>query len=291
MNKNSKLFVLLTKIDTCNGIWMMHGFRRHWHTLNDKNQLTNPTGEVYTAIATIDDAKDLPVHVTAPLALDMDFRSAMSHLAWMLPNQCAAQAELWQYVAKIEDPLLKGFAMGVLCDEKIMQPFYQGRASRDYHHNQRGELFVHSVEVARAASRMAVQYGLPKRTQDCAFVCGLLHDMGKTLMFYNRSRNREQGIGGQHEALSFMVLADHLEVLKDNDKNLFEVVSATLAPENRRKMRHDFIEEALVRTADKLSAHNYELGVAFNGKPEEQLHAKLRYGRKLKRLAEKALPA
>ena len=63
---------------------------------------------------------------------------------------------------------------------------------------------------------------------ECAFVCGLLHDIGKIMMFYNTDKNQQKGVNGKHEAFSFMVLAEHLERLKAQDKTLYEAVSAIL---------------------------------------------------------------
>ena len=166
-----------------------------------------------------------------------------------------------------------------------MQSFYQAKASKSYHHKHEGELFIHSVEVAVNARMMAVQYNLPKRTQDCVCTGGLLHDIGKVLMHYNTGNDNKTGVNGQHESFSFMVLAEHLEKLKQQDKSLFEAMSAMLSAQVASRKHYDYIEEAIVRSADRLSAHSYELGTAFKNKPADQLFTSAHGGRKYKRLA------
>lgn len=281
-----KILVFVTLVDPSNGIWMMLGAGRQWYTCNDKNQLTQPAGEAYAAIAEVDLKAGTPVSVGTPLDLDVSTNTILSHQCWMQAKHLGAQAELWLYTSAIEDPLLKKFAQSVLSDPKVMVPFYRARASESFHHKGQGELFLHSVEVAVVSVRLAKQYGLPKRTQDCVFVCGLLHDIGKILMFYNTGKDREKGVGGQHEAFSFMVLAEHLELLQSGDKVLFEAVSAALSPANRRKHFSEYIEEAVVRAADRLSAQAYELEDAFGGKPSSELLVR-RHGRVIKRLGER----
>lgn len=279
-----KILVFVTLIDLYGGVWMILGAGRQWHANEKQKLLTLPTGEAYAAIAGMDIDTGRLVEVGAPLDLDVTTNTILTHQYSMLPQHVQAQAELWLYVSTIEDPLLKRFAQDILSDTKIITTFYHSRASQDFHHKKKGELFLHSMEVATTSARLAKLYGLSKRTQDCVFVGGLLHDIGKTLMFYNIDQMCEKGVGGQHEAFNFMVLADYLEVLKNSDKVLFEAVSAMLSPISPRKLHCEYIEEAIVRAADRLSAHTYELQTAFEGKAADQLRVKLQYGRIIKRL-------
>lgn len=82
-----------------------------------------------------------------------------------------------------------------------------------------------------------------------------------------------------------MVLAEHLKKLKQQDKSLFEAKSAMLSAQVASRKHYVFIEEAIVRSADRLSAHRYELGTAFKNKPANQLFTSAPGGRKYKRLA------
>lgn len=284
MTKFRDQLVLVSKVDTENDIWLIQTGARQWGTYNEKNQLTQPHDGEYAALVQIDLIKGRPYRVGPKLDLPVSAQVVRAHFAWALPHHVAVQTELWKYSAGIEDSILKDFIVAVIGDAKIMYAFYQGKASHSFHHSAKGELFIHSVEVAVNAKKMAVEFGLGKRTQDCAFVCGLLHDIGKLLMFYNTGKNQEPGVNGQHEAFSFMILAEHLKELKARDKVLFEVISATLSAQVSHKKHHEYIEEAIVRAVDRISAHKDELKTAFKGKPSNQLYANAKRGRKLKRL-------
>lgn len=124
-----------------------------------------------------------------------------SHLAWRQAQHIGKQNLLWEHAASVQDATLKEFLTSVLCDAKIMHAFYHGRASDSFHHNGKGELFTHSAEIAIIARRLAQEHQLEPREVDCAFICGLLHDIGKILMFYNVVKNQEK------------VLADSTRVL------------------------------------------------------------------------------
>lgn len=284
MNNFRDQLALVSKVDTENNIWLIQTAVRQWCTYNDKKQITNPQGGEYAAVVQINLSSGMPHNVSHKLELPVSAQVVRAHFVWALPGHIDAQTELWTNSASIADPVLKDFLVAVLSDAKIMYAFYRGKASHSFHHSVKGELFTHSVEVAVAAKQMAAEFGLSQRTQDCAFVCGLLHDIGKLLMFYNTGKDKEQGVNGQHEAFSFMVLAEHLEQLKAADKVLFEVVSATLSAQVSHKKHYEYIEEAIVRAVDRISAHKNELQAAFKGKPSTKLYANTPRGRKLKRL-------
>lgn len=121
---------------------------------------------------------------------------------------------------------------------------------------------------------------------ECAFVCGLLHDIGKIMMFYNTDKNQQKVVNGQHEAFSFMVLAEHLERLKAQDKTLFEAVSATLSVNVNGKKHCEYVIETIVRAADRISAEIYQSRAAFKGKPASHLRASFQPGKHYKRLGQ-----
>lgn len=215
-----------------------------------------------------------------------------AHFAWRQPDQLDQQGMFLYKASYMEDPVLKGFLIDVLSDAKIMQPFYQARASQNFHHNEKGELFKHSVQVAMTAADLAINHGLGQREVECAFVCGFLHDTGKLLMFYNTDENQQKGVNGRHEDFNFMVLAKHLEALKAKDKVLFEAVSATLTAAPTRRKNNEYIVETIVRAADCVSAATYEHRAAFKGKPASQQRVGAKSGRRYKRLgaAQLAIP-
>ncbi len=86
-----------------------------------------------------------------------------------------------------------------------------------------------------------------------------------------------------------MVLAEHLERLKDQDKTLFEAMSAMLAPQVNNKKYYDYVEELIVRSADRISAQCDELQSLFKSKPADQLFISANGGRKYKRLGQAQL--
>lgn len=283
MNTTYTRLATVIKIDHCNPTWMVQSCGRQWHT-NDK--LVNPLDEDYVAIVTIDRSVQLPVAITEPLNIQVEAKTVLAHSVWCAPQQYGAQIKLWEGAAAINDPVLKSFIRDVLSDSQIMRPFYQAKASKSFHHRGPGELFLHSVEVAVNARNMAQQHALPQRIQDCVFVGGLLHDIGKILMHYNQDSADKKGINGQHEALSFMVLAEHLEKIKNQDRTLFEAVSAMLSAPVTHKKHYEYIEEAIVRSADRLSAHNNELQHVFKNKAANELYASARGGRTFRRIGQ-----
>lgn len=276
----------VSKIDPYNHIWLLQGHNCQWRTRNEKNQLPSPKDGEYAAVVEFEAETGKPISVSAPLALDVSSKTIHAHIAWSLPKQHKAQFDMWTEAAALVDPVLKKFLTNVLSDSKIMHAFYQAKASKDFHHCDKGDLFIHSVQVATLAKSMASDIGLPQRSLDCVFVAGLLHDIGKTLMFYNSGKHKEdKGVNGQHESFNFLVLAEHLNELKLQDKGLFEVLSAILSsrPSNRRYF--EYIEESIVRSADHLSAQKDEMERTFRVRHRsQQLYAKAKSGRRLKRL-------
>lgn len=207
-----------------------------------------------------------------------------TNFAWRLHDQVNSQGVLWHYAALVQDPILKEFITNILSDAKIMHLFYSARASQDFHHNEKGGLFAHSLEVSLTAMQLAKTHGLERREVECSFVCGLLHDIGKIMMFYNTDKNQQKGVNGQHEAFSFMVLAEHLDTLKNQDKVLFEAISATLSARTAHKKHNDYVIETIVRAADRVSAEVNHSMMAFSNQSSATLRARLKSGKQYKRL-------
>ncbi|MDY0207258.1 MAG: HD domain-containing protein [Pseudomonas sp.] len=207
-----------------------------------------------------------------------------TNFAWRLQGQLSPQGVLWHHSALIRDPILKEFITNILSDAKIMHSFYSARASQDFHHNEKGGLFAHSLEVSLTAMYLAKTHDLEQREVECAFVCGLLHDIGKIMMFYNTDNNQQKGVNGQHEAFSFMVLAEHLDTLKNQDKVLFEAISATLSARTGHTKHNDYVIETIVRAADRVSAEVNHSMMAFGDQSSVILRARLKPGKQYKRL-------
>lgn len=271
----------VSKVDSVSGTCSIQTRDHQFYKHKSKTQVDQHEGG-YTALVEINNGKLSKIFDTKFLQLPGDVIRA--HFAWRHTHQVDNQGMLLHNAASMKDPALKELLTAVLSDEKIMQPFYQARASQDFHHSEEGELFNHSVQVARTAGHLAHRHDLEQREVECAFVSGFLHDAGKILMFYNTDTKQQKGVNGQHEAFNFMVLAEHLEALKDKDKVLFEAVSATLTAAPTRRKNNEYIVETIVRAADRISAETYQHRAAFKGKPASQQRVGSKSGRRYKRL-------
>lgn len=276
----------INQIDAVNDIWSVQTRDKQFYKQKYRFGVPQHT-DGYVAVVELNGSQFIRVLEAVVLQLPQDV--VRTHFAWRQPDQLDAQGMLWHHAALIQDPALKEFLTNILLDAKIMHPFYIARASQDFHHNETGGLFKHSVQVALAAIEIAQNYGLEQPDVDCVFVCGLLHDIGKIMMFYNIDKHRQKGVNGQHEAFSFMVLAEHLERLKAQNKTLFEAISATLSVNVNGKKHCEYVIETIVRAADRISAEVYQCRAAFKDKPAGQLYANYKSGKRYKRLGDAQL--
>lgn len=271
----------ISPLDKANDIWSVETRDKQFYQ-KSSNLNVPQHSDGYIAVIEFHGSQFTRVLDAEILQLPQDV--VRTHFAWRQPDQLDAQGMLWHHAAMIKNTALKEFITNVLSDAKIMHPFYMARASQDFHHNEKGGLFKHSVQVALTAIHLAHNHELEQGEIECAFVCGLLHDIGKIMMFYNTDKNQQKGVNGQHEAFSFMVLAEHLERLKAQDKTLFEAVSATLSVNVNGKKHCEYVIETIVRAADRVSAEAYQSRAAFKGKPASQLYATYKSGKRYKRL-------
>ena len=276
----------INKVDAANDIWSVQTRDQQFYKQKYRFGVPQHT-DGYVAVIELNGSQF--IRVLEAEVLQLPHEVVRTHFAWRQPEQLDFQGMLWHHAALIQDPALKAFLTNILLDAKIMHPFYMARASQDFHHNEKGGLFTHSVQVALAAIEIAQQYGLEQPEVDCVFVCGLLHDIGKIMMFYNIDKNQQKGVNGQHEAFSFMVLAEHLERLKAQNKTLFEAISATLSVNVNGKKHCEYVIETIVRAADRISAEINQSRAAFKGKPATQLYANYKSGKRYKRLGDAQL--
>ena len=188
----------INKLDSTNDIWSVQTRDKQFYqkscSLKARHQ-----ADGYIALIEFNGSKFIQVVNANLLQLPGDV--VRSHFAWRQPDQLDAQGMLWHYAAEIQDPALKELISNIMSDAKIMHSFYKARASKDFHHNEQGGLFKHSIKVALTARLLANSYDLERGEIECAFVCGLLHDIGKIQMFYNTDKNQQKGVNGQHEAV------------------------------------------------------------------------------------------
>lgn len=271
----------INELDSANDIWSVQTRDKQFYQNSYKLKTPQHT-DGYIALIEVNGSR--LTRVTNLELIQLPYEVVRTHFAWRQPEQLNWQGMLWHRAALIEDPILKEFITNILNDAKIMYPFYVSSASQDLHHNEKGGLFKHSVQVALTAAHLAKSHNLEQREVECSFVCGLLHDIGKIMMFYNTDKDEQKGVNGQHETFSFMVLAEHLEVLKAKDNMLFEAISATLSVNTNRKKHREYVIETIVRAADRVSAETSQSCVAFKGKPASQLYAAYKPGKRYKRL-------
>ncbi len=143
-------------------------------------------------------------------------------VSWVADERRFMLTDIWALLPSIPDPCLHDFYYEVLTDRGLMRALLNGKASHAHHHNQSGELLDHSYEVAWTAATLCLQHGLGPLNSCIAFIGGLLHDIGKIHLFYNSP----DGVCGQHEAYSFLVLARPLEQLRVRAPRVFEALSS-----------------------------------------------------------------
>lgn len=200
----------------------------------------------------------------------VDEATIREHFASVPPGMEPLQNVMWDAVAQIRNPALSEFLLDVLCDTQLMRQFYQAWGSSRHHHAYTGGLFEHSMEVALNAMQYAINYRCSETEIAMCFVGGLLHDIGKTALYYN-----ESGAGAcvRHESLSFMVLANALARLKQRAPRLFEALCAILSPKFS-PAHTEYLPDLMVQQADRLSASVDRWRDAFVNKPARHWYAK-----------------
>jgi len=209
-------------------------------------------------------------YISHVISDSVDEATIREHFASVPPGMAPLQAVMWDAVAQIRNPALSDFLLDVLCDIPLMRQFYQAWGSSRHHHAYTGGLFEHSMEVALNATQCAINYRCSETEIAMCFVGGLLHDIGKTALYYN-----ESGAGAcvRHESLSFMVLANPLARLKQRAPRLFEALGAILSSK-LGPVHTEYLSDFMVQQADRLSASADRWRDAFVNKPARHWYAK-----------------
>lgn len=198
------------------------------------------------------------VYLTSAMGLSAEVRrdEIERQYQWLTTAQQSILGDIWGMLAYLPDAALRRFYLAVLLDERIMRPFFTGRASHQYHHNHEGGLLEHSHEVAITASALCMQHQVGPLSTSVAFIGGLLHDIGKVHLFYNNPDG--QGVVGQHESFNFMVLAEPLARLSRESPKLFEAIGACLSIKIGRQTEA-YLPAQMVHICDRLSmdVHNW----------------------------------
>lgn len=239
----------------------------------------------YNRLAALEFQKGKPTKVLFLINKSIPEKISKMHFECSLPNQAYRFMGLWRAIFSMKNETLKKFIISVMSDDTIIPLFYKARGSLSYHHSYVGGLFDHSHDVAMQSKLSAVTNLLGDTSIDCAFVIGLLHDIGKIHMYYNKDLNGNLvGLNTQHEALSFMILKDHFDILKAESPVLFEAVANSITARTNRPMHNEYIVESIVRNADYISAEINQNKMAFEGKPNSHYYADFNNQKRYKRL-------
>lgn len=178
-------------------------------------------------------------------------------------------------LAYLPDPALRRFYLSVLLDERIMQPFFTGKASQQYHHSHAGGLLEHSHEAAITASALCIQHKVGRMSTSVAFIGGLLHDI-KIHLFYNHPNG--QGVVGQHESFNFMVLAEPLARLSQESPKLFRPSARAVSIIKVGRQAESIFRPRWCISGDRLSMDVHNWRRAFNEVPAYYWFVKSRDG-------------
>lgn len=205
----------------------------------------------------------------APLPQLVDKQKLTRQLALVSEEQKPLLEEIWSMLAYIDGEALRDFLLEVLMNDSIMVPFCQGQGSHRHHHDELGGLLAHSHEVAMTAAMLCNKHQLGSTSVWVAFVGGLLHDIGKIRLYYNQP----SGMCVQHEAYSFMLLADPLDRLSVRAPKTFEALSACLSAKVGL-YNEPYQVASIVRMCDRISAEVSNWRRAFVNAPAYYWYAK-----------------
>lgn len=121
-----------------------------------------------------------------------------------------AVTELVKLVENIRDECLRDFVTQVLLQPGIGIHFIQSPGSLNHHHNYRGGLLVHSLDVA---ARFMNDDFIAQIDRDLGVVASLLHDIGKTQTLMPNLKRSNLGYLVDHCQLTLEVCAPALHVL------------------------------------------------------------------------------
>lgn len=178
----------------------------------------------------------------------------LQQLPRCLLNEPEDLDELLMLVSLISNISLKRFCIDVFCLEEIGIKFIQCPASLKYHHNYRGGLIKHSLEVMKKALRSNKLNSLQK---DIATVAGLFHDIGKTLTFTTDCTRTDLGWLVDHQELTLEICAPALKNLSSKEPkiaNELRHIWTCASPNAKYGFKPKTHVANIIRQADGLSA-------------------------------------
>ena len=143
--------------------------------------------------------------------ISVDHLKCLFQLPSALCPIIGAVTELVDIVEGIKEACLHVFVKQVLLQPRIGINFIQSPGSLRHHHNYRGGLLVHSLEVA--AQFVSDDY-ITQQDRDLGIVASLLHDIGKTQTLTPTLKRSDLGYLVDHDQLTLEVCAPALHVLE-----------------------------------------------------------------------------
>ncbi|MCY9824118.1 HD domain-containing protein [Aeromonas media] len=260
----------------CAGMWRLTSSRGEHYVGSNGDLLVDvaPAGQwLMVELSGMEGALQLTSAMRLPVEVCRD--DIEQQYLWLVGEQQAILWDIWGMLAYLPDVALQRFYLAVLRDERIMRPFFTGKASHQYHHNHVGGLLEHSHEVAITASALCMQHQVGQLSTIVAFIGGLLHDIGKIHLYYNNQDG--QGILGQHESFNFMVLAEPLARLSREAPKLFEAIGACLSIKVGRPSEA-YLPAQMVHICDRLSMDVHNWRRAFSEVPSYYWFVKSSHG-------------
>ena len=184
-------------------------------------------------------------------------------------------------VASIRHPSLQGLMNALLGEVQRAWAYLQMPASLNHHHNEPGGLLHHSLEVVDHLTGLWPG-NAPALERDLLITAGLLHDIGKILVYRGTQGYTDLGQVLHHDALTLEILGPYLGNL---DPTLANTLRHLLCRSDRDSQYPRSALKAALQQADALSAEQYYQRQAFEGLPSYRYRGRDLQGQSWYRLA------
>ncbi len=184
-------------------------------------------------------------------------------------------------VASIRHPSLQGLMNALLGDGQRAWAYLQMPASLNHHHNEPGGLLRHSLEVVDYLMGLWPMNS-PALERDLLITAGLLHDIGKILVYRGTQGYTDLGQVLHHDALTLEILGPYLGNI---DSTLANTLRHLLCRSDRASHYPRSALKAALQQADALSAEQHYQQQAFEGLPSYRYRGRDLRGQSWYRLA------
>lgn len=164
-------------------------------------------------------------------------------------------------ISKVKDSEYRQFIISVFSDEELRKGFIDGIGGLKHHHNYRGGLLEHSLQVTIGAlSFCNNEYLFPELNQDLLIVGGLIHDIGKTREYlYNKNfsmnpnevEHRYSGVG----IVDQVILKNNLTISQEKVWNIKHIIISHHGHWGDQNIKCLTPEATVIQHCDEISAH------------------------------------